>query len=136
MGKPRRNLLATAEETMTPPDALTDAQSIARVVLAAGKNLYHVESPSNEKLLVELPARFRNAIWIKRGSFVVVDNSTQGERENKIYGEIVNVVRNEKDWRKRAYWPSEFVQKVVQYDDSDEEESNVGKMPPSDSEDE
>lgn len=104
MGKPRRNLLATAEETMTPPDALTDAQSIARVVVAAGKNLYHVESPSNEKLLVELPARFRNAIWIKRGSFVVVDNSTQGERENKIYGEIVNVVRNEKDWRKRAYW--------------------------------
>lgn len=89
---------------MTPPDNLPDSQSIARVVVAAGKNLYHVELPSARKLLVELPARFRNAIWIKKGSFVVVDFSTATERENKIDGEIINVVRNEKDWRKRAYW--------------------------------
>lgn len=36
------------------------------------------------------------------------------------------------------YRPKEFVQRIsyVDEDDSDEEKSNVGKMPPSDSEDE
>lgn len=104
MPKPRRNLLATVEETLTPPASLPESQSIARVIVANGKNLYHVELASGKKLLVELPARFRNTIWIKRGGYVVVDTSTQGERENKIDGDIVNIVRNEKDWRRKAYW--------------------------------
>jgi probable RNA-binding protein EIF1AD len=43
-------------------------------------------------------------VWIKRGSFVVVDTSALADRENKLDGEIVNVVRDEKDWRKMAYW--------------------------------
>ncbi|KAL1303626.1 hypothetical protein AAFC00_006986 [Neodothiora populina] len=136
MPKPRRNLLATAEETTTPPATLPATQSIARVIVAAGKSLYHVEVASAEKLLVELPARFRNAIWIKKGGYVVVDVSMRDERENKIGGEIVNVVRNEKEWRRREYWPVEFKQKITYLSDSDEEESTVGKMPPQDLDDE
>ena len=146
MPKPRRNLQATAEETMTPPPSLTPTQSLARVLQAAGNNLYRVELPSSatitsdasKTLLVELPARFRSTIWIKRGGFVLVDTAAAGERENKLDGEIVNVVRNEKEWRKEKYWPKEFVQRIsyADEDDSDEEESNVGRMPPSDSEDE
>lgn len=147
MPKPRRNLQATAEETMTPPPSLTSTQSLARVLQAAGNNLYRVELPSSstlsssdasKTLLVELPARFRSTIWIKRGGFVLVDTAAAAERENKLDGEIVNVVRNEKEWRKEKYWPKEFVQRIsyADEDDSDEEESNVGRMPPSDSEDE
>ena len=112
MPKPRRNLLATVEETLTPPESLPKAHSIARLIVAAGKNLYHVELPSTEKILVELPARFRNAIWIKKGGFVVVDTSTMGERENKIAGEIVNIVRNEKEWRKKAYWYASTILRI------------------------
>ncbi|KAH0194267.1 putative eukaryotic translation initiation factor eIF1a-like protein, partial [Aureobasidium melanogenum] len=138
MPKPRRNLQATAEETMTPPASLTETQSVARVQQAAGNNLYRVELPDTKVLLVELPARFRSAIWIKRGGFVLVDTGAMNERENKLDGEIINIVRNEKEWRKEKYWPKEFVQRIsyADEDDSDEEESNVGKMPPSDSEDE
>jgi probable RNA-binding protein EIF1AD len=132
---------------MTPPPTLTPTQSIARVQQAAGNNLYRIELPSSTELskdttkplLVELPARFRSTIWIKRGGFVLVDLDAMKERENKLDGEIVNVVRNEKEWRKQTYWPKEFVQRisyVADEDDSDEEESNAGKMPPSDSEDE
>lgn len=67
-----------------------------------------------------------------------MDLDAMKERENKLDGEIVNVVRNEKEWRKQTYWPKEFVQRIsyADEDDSDEEESNAGKMPPSDSEDE
>ena len=134
MGPPRRKLQATVEETLTPPDNLADGQMIARIVKAEGKNLYTVHSPSSETLLVELEARFRSTIWLKRGSYVLVDRSALADRENKLDGLIVNVVRDEKAWRKEKYWPEEFVKKLIATEDEDE--SNVGKMPPSEDEDE
>ena len=105
MVRPKRNLLATAAETSAPPDILEDNIAIARVNKAEGKNLYSVELPSaKQPLLVELPSRFRSQIWIKRGGFVVIDTSAFMDRENKLNGEIVNVIRDEKNWRKKAYW--------------------------------
>ncbi|KAI9789965.1 MAG: hypothetical protein M1833_002132 [Piccolia ochrophora] len=136
MGPPRRNLIATALETTTPPSSLSESQSIARVARAEGNNLYTLELPSSKSMLAELPSRFRSTIWIKRGSFVIVDTEAFGERENKLDGEIVNVVRDEKQWRRYPYWPQEFSKRSMQLDDEDED-SNVGKMPPSgESEDE
>jgi len=135
MPPPRRKLQATVEETLTPPSALSDGQHIARIQSAAGNNLYNVELPNGKALLVELEARFRSTIWLKRGGFILVDTKTLAGRENKIDGEIVNVVRDEKAWRKAPFWPKEFVKKSTIATDSDEEESTVGKMPPSDSED-
>ncbi|KAJ8115015.1 hypothetical protein OPT61_g3238 [Boeremia exigua] len=132
MGRPKRQVLATIEDTITPPDVLPDAHLIARIVKAEGKNLYSAELPGGKQVLAELEAKFRSTVWIKRGSYVVVDTSALAERDNKLDGEIVNIVRDEKAWRKMAYWPKEFVKKPA-YEDSDEEESTVGKMPPSDS---
>ena len=104
MPPPRRKVLATAEETLTPPDHLSHNQQVARVVKATGNNVYSVELASKESVLVELPARFRSTIWIKRGSFVLVDTAALQDRGNKLRGEIVNVVRDEKAWRKAPYW--------------------------------
>lgn len=87
-------------------------------------------------VLVELPSRFRNTIWMKRGGYVLVDTEGAEVRQNKIDGEIINVVRDEHVWRKEAYWPKEFPKLSAYEEDSDDEESTVGKMPPSDSEDE
>lgn len=105
MARPKRNLLSTAQETSSPPAVLDDNHAIARVRKAEGKNLYLVELPSDGKpLLVELPSRFRSQIWIKRGGYVVVDTAAFLDRDNKLDGEIVNVVRDEKAWRKQSYW--------------------------------
>lgn len=104
MGPPRRRVLATAEETLTPPDSLLASQQIARAIKATGNNIYLVELPSKIQMLVELPARFRSTFWIKRRSFVVIDTQAQDERDNKIGGEIVNIVRDEKAWRKASFW--------------------------------
>ena len=105
MGRPKRNLRETAAETSSPPDILDEGYAIARVRKAEGNNLYSVELPSaKEALLVELPSRFRSQIWIKRGGFVVIDTAAFEDRGNKLKGEIVNVVRDEKNWRKKAYW--------------------------------
>lgn len=104
MGRPKRNIQAAADETSTPPISLTATQSIAKVVKASGNSLYACTLPDGKEILVELPSRFRNTIWIKRGGFVLVEVKDADARENKIDGEILNVVRDEKDWRKQAYW--------------------------------
>ncbi len=136
MPPPRRILQATVEETLNPPPTLSITQQIARIIKAEGNNLYSIETPPGEQLLVELPSRFRSSIWLKRGGYVLIDTDRKvfGERENKIDGEIVNVVREEKRWRKRNYWPAEFAKKKVEQTGSDEEESMVGRMPSSDEE--
>lgn len=133
MPRPKRDIQAVAEETVTPPDTLPSSQTIAQVKHAAGNNLYQLSLPSGEVLLAELPARFRSTIWIKRGSFVLVDTSALADRSNKLGGEIVNVVRDERIWRKMAYWPAEFAKKTASYGDGSEDEGP--KMPLSDSED-
>jgi len=136
MGRPKRNLLATAEETLTPPDTLAEGESIARIVKAAGNNLYNAELPSSQTVLLELPARFRSTIWIKRGSYVLVDTTALADRDNKLDGEITNVVRDERAWRKQKYWPAEFAKKSSYVEGSDENESTVGKLPPGESDEE
>lgn len=153
MPRPKRNLLATVEDTLTPPEALSEDQVIARITKAAGNSLYNAELPGGKAVLVELEAKFRSTIWIKRGSYVVVDTRALADRDNKLDGEIVNIVREEKQWRKMSYWcvdgyqgkctlvlihsrPKEFAKKSVYPEDSDEDESTVGKLPPTDSDEE
>lgn len=137
MGRPpKRSILAAAEESATPPDELTASQSIARVVKAEGNHLYTCALPNNKTILVELEPRFRNTIWIKRGGYVLTDLASMEERKtgSRVVGEIINVVRDEKDWRKQPYWPKRFAKNV--YDQEEDEAGSVaGKMPPSDSED-
>ncbi|KAI0847564.1 nucleic acid-binding protein [Daldinia vernicosa] len=134
MARPRRELRAAVEESTTPPDQLTKAQSLARVIKAEGNHLYTCSLPNQRTILVELAARFRNTIWIRRGGFVLVQLTPPEERKGKVEGEIVNVVGIEKEWRKQSYWPKEFAR--FTYEDDEDEDSTVGKMPPSDSEDE
>ncbi|KAI6309853.1 hypothetical protein MCOR29_008821 [Pyricularia oryzae] len=134
MARPKRNVLAAAEETTTPPDALAANQAIARIIKAEGNSLYSCTLPNGKELLAELAARFRNTIWVRRGGYVLLERADEEERKgSRVEGEIVNIVRDERGWRKQPYWPKEFTKKVEE--DSDDDESNVGKMPPSDSED-
>ncbi|KAI1102767.1 nucleic acid-binding protein [Jackrogersella minutella] len=130
MGRPKRDIRAAAEESTTPPDQLTEVQSLAKVIKAEGNNLYACSLPNRRTVLVELATRFRNTIWIKRGGYVLVELTSPKEQKGKVDGEIVNVVHDEKEWRKQRYWPKEFPRST--YEDEDEE-STVGRMPPSDS---
>jgi probable RNA-binding protein EIF1AD len=104
MGRPKRNVFAAAEETATPPSALTATQSIALVIKAEGNSLYSCSLPDQKTILVELLPRFRNTIWIKRGGYVLVDTKEADARDNKLDGEIINIVRDEHVWRKEPYW--------------------------------
>lgn len=102
--RPKRLQHALADETSTPPAELPSGLIIAKVIRVEGKNLYTVEQPIGGLLLVEMPAKFRSTVWVKRGTFVVIDTQVLIGRENKLGGEISNVVTNEKLWRKQGYW--------------------------------
>lgn len=104
MGKSKRNVLAAVEDTLTPPDSLQDNQSIVRVLKPEGNNLYTCALPNKKTLLLELGQVFRNTIWIRRGGFVLADKYPEQSEETRAAGEIVNVVRDEKLWRKQPYW--------------------------------
>ena len=127
----RKSRLASSKHHLQvsndPPSQLLNSQYVARIAKPHGNSLYTVEVPSKDEFLVELPVRFRNAIWVKRGGFVLVE--TEGFKEGKVNGEIVEVIRDEKAWTKMTYWwvfffsrlifrPDEFKRK----DESDEEE--------------
>ncbi|KAK3628301.1 hypothetical protein LTR56_018693 [Elasticomyces elasticus] len=131
MPKPKRNINAVAEATMTPPESLPEHHLIARLKQAAGKNLYYLDTAAGTTILAELNQVFRSTIWLRRGSYVVVNTNSLADRDNKLGGEIVNVVGDEKAWRKMVYWPKEFVKKSSYDADSDDEGP---QMPPSDSE--
>lgn len=135
MPRPKRLDQATIQDSFTPPSSLDAGQHIARVDRAAGNNLYNVELPpdqAQEAILVEMPAKFRSTMWLKRGGFVLVElkEGREGERDNKIAGEIINVVGDEKAWRKMPWWPSAFPKK------RDTEEDDDDMMPPSEESDE
>ncbi|KAG5928041.1 hypothetical protein E4U53_002766 [Claviceps sorghi] len=132
MGRPKRTVLAAAEQTLTPPAALEPNQVLVRVIKPQGNNLYTCQLPNQKPLVLELAQRFRNTIWIRRGGYVLAERY-DGPTDGRAEGEIVNVVREEKLWRRQSYWPQEFTKSAYPLSD-DEDDSTVGKMPPSDSE--
>lgn len=57
-----------------------------------------------------------------------------GERDNKIAGDIVNVVGDEKAWRKATWWPKEYAKN--KREEEHDGQRRVGELPPSEDEDE
>jgi len=91
--------------TSSPPDApLSPPQTIARISQAQGKNLFTCSLPDGSTMLAELAPLFRGKAWLRRGGFVLLDTAAFEGRDNKINALVVNVVRNEKAWRKMEYW--------------------------------
>ncbi|XP_027367480.1 probable RNA-binding protein EIF1AD [Abrus precatorius] len=68
----RKNLKRATEEKHV---TLQDGQSIMQVVSLRGSNLIEVMDACGEKSLALFPAKFQKSMWIKRGSFVVIDES-------------------------------------------------------------
>ncbi|KXX81144.1 putative RNA-binding protein EIF1AD [Madurella mycetomatis] len=135
MSKPKRaHVQAAAQMSATPPDELTESQFIARVVKAEGNNRWTCELPNKKPILVELDSLFRNTVFIRRGGYVLVDLASADEcsKSSRVVGEIINVVSEEREWRKQPYWPKNFIKST--YGDDEDEDTTVGKMPPSDSE--
>lgn len=94
---------------MEAPD-LAENQFIGRIEESRGKGMFVVQISGGKNILADLAPRFKNALWIHRGTFVIlqVESSTaEGER-----GSIESVLNKEqiKDLKRLNRWPVEFVQ--------------------------
>ncbi|WCJ20106.1 Nucleic acid-binding OB-fold-like protein [Euphorbia peplus] len=110
MGGGRKNLKrATKEHFLT----LEDGQCIAQVVSLRGSNIIEVLDSRGEKSLALFPAKFQKSMWMKRGSFVVVDESGKEkalESGSKV-GSIVSQVlfyEQVRALQKAPEWPEIF----------------------------
>ncbi|KAJ3100788.1 hypothetical protein HDU96_010224 [Phlyctochytrium bullatum] len=129
---------------MKNPDP-KERRFLGRVVGIRGGGLYEVSlavPPENDDAstptppsqfvargeLVRLPPKFRNAVWIKRGSFALIEME---ESKTKVAGQIAYILRPEhvKDFRAQGLWPSQLFDAeltVAKPKETKEEEASDG----------
>jgi hypothetical protein len=69
--------------------------------------------------------RFRNAVWVRRGGFVLI--ATEGFTDGKVGGEIVQVIMDEKAWRKLEYWCASSILLLISGPMSSKERRKVAR---------
>jgi len=114
----RKNLKRAAEEDSLN---LRDGQGIMQVISLRGSNLIEVMDAKGEKSLALFPAKFQKSMWIKRGSYVVVDISGKEkalESGSKVACIVSQVLFYEqvRAIKKSPEWPEIF--KSTNVDDS------------------
>ncbi|KAG8687609.1 hypothetical protein FRC09_013394 [Ceratobasidium sp. 395] len=102
----KKNQTRIAEQDL--PD-IKQGVSACRVGIARGGSQFEVWD-GESTWLTELPKRFRNNIWIRRGSFVLVDTGNGSSNASGIRGEIVFVLQKEhiSQLKKQDHWPSKL----------------------------
>ncbi|GMY08397.1 probable RNA-binding protein EIF1AD isoform X1 [Fagus crenata] len=114
----RKNLKRAAEENKF---SLQHGHTIMQVLSLPGSNLIQVMDAQGEKSLALFPAKFQKSMWIKRGSFVVVDISGKEkalESGSKVACIVSQLLFYEqvRSLQKSPEWPEVF--KSTNLDDS------------------
>ncbi|TYK25826.1 putative RNA-binding protein EIF1AD [Cucumis melo var. makuwa] len=111
----RKNLQRASEHHIA---SLEDGHSIMLVVSIRGSNLIEVMDAQGGKSLALFPAKFQKSMWIKRGSFVVVDESGKKnalESGSKVACIVSRVLYFEqvRELQKSPGWPEIFKNAIV-----------------------
>lgn len=85
----------------------TADQQIVKILKNTGNNLHAVQSPDGTTFLVSMPTKFRGNIYVRRGTFVLIEPIKEGV---KVKGEIVRILTSEhiKYFKQDNVWPKEF----------------------------
>lgn len=132
-GRSLASSVRSSQEDSAPVlDPKTD--SYAKVIETRGKGQFLVSLPTTaEQVLVYMPPKFRNALWIRRGSFIIIrmycdeQNSSSSSKSN----ELLHVLSGEqiKEIKREGGWPEEFktdfghVEEESESDQSEQSES-------------
>ncbi|KAJ7965164.1 Nucleic acid-binding, OB-fold [Quillaja saponaria] len=111
----RKNLKRATE---TEHVSLQEGQTIMQVVSLRGSNLIEVMDACGGKSLALFPAKFQKSMWIKRGSFVVVDESGKEkalESGSKVACIVSQVLFYEqvRSLEKSPEWPEIFKSTII-----------------------
>lgn len=120
--KRKRVLIEVLQDDFSHPN---DDQQIVRVVSSRGNNLHEVETPDGSKFLVSMPTKFRKNVWVKRGSYILVEPIKEGD---KVKAEMVRLLTNEhiKVFRKEGVWPAAFDIQDSKSNSDGDANTNVG----------
>ena len=90
-----------SQQALQSYPSITCTQVISKIVSSQGGNLFKVEG--NGVDLVSLPPKFLKSLWIRRGSFVIVEPC---QNDSKVNGEIVRVLMpmDIKELKKEKKW--------------------------------
>ncbi|KAL8160834.1 hypothetical protein V2J09_012323 [Rumex salicifolius] len=110
MGAGRKNLKREVEEESI---AFDEGQTVMQVVSLRGSNIIEVMDIKGEKLLAYFPAKFQKSMWVKNGSFVVIDESGREEAQksgSKVACIVSRVLFFEqvRQLQKSEQWPEAF----------------------------
>ncbi|KAF9585382.1 hypothetical protein BGW38_002639 [Lunasporangiospora selenospora] len=96
-----------SSDLLTDTPELQEGQLFARVLGSRGKNIHEVQFPDGQEILVNLPPKFRNLVWVKRGSYVIVQPAEEEEQKTKVAGDIVAVLFQDhvKQYKQNGIWP-------------------------------
>uniref|UniRef100_A0A7N0THL8 S1-like domain-containing protein n=1 Tax=Kalanchoe fedtschenkoi TaxID=63787 RepID=A0A7N0THL8_KALFE len=106
----RKHMKKLAEERkLTVPDG----ECIMQVVSLRGSNIVEVMDAAGENSLALIPAKFQKTMWIKRGNFVLVDETGREqalESGSKITCLVTRVLFHEqvRQLQKSPEWPQIF----------------------------
>lgn len=79
MSRRRKHLtLAMDQADARPPAA---GESIVRALGARGGNVVEVERADGARTLVLMPAKFNKKLWVRRGGYLVVDESEEAQAD-------------------------------------------------------
>uniref|UniRef100_A0A0R3RHL4 Probable RNA-binding protein EIF1AD n=1 Tax=Elaeophora elaphi TaxID=1147741 RepID=A0A0R3RHL4_9BILA len=100
----KRFVMKQAESELFVPK---EDEIIACILASPGRNLHEVDDENGEKYLVSMPRKFRETIYVKRGSFVFVTPIKEGV---KVKAEITQILDNENVLylREQKVWPKRF----------------------------
>ncbi|GAA0153368.1 translation initiation factor [Lithospermum erythrorhizon] len=129
MGGGRKNLKRAVEEGSLE---LENGQTIMQVMDLRGSNSIEVMDAKGEKSLAIFPARFQKSMWIKRGNFVVVDESGREESvENgrKVGCMVTQVLYHAQlqALQKSSDWPEVFRSKNLVTSNADSAQTSLAE---------
>ncbi|KAG0303636.1 putative RNA-binding protein eif1ad [Dissophora globulifera] len=95
-------------DILTEVPELEEGQRFARVLGTRGKNVHDVQFSDGDELLVNLPPKFRSLVWVKRGSYVIIQPADEDDR-TKVGGDITAVLFPDhiKQYKQDGIWPFE-----------------------------
>jgi len=107
---------------------LEENQKIVKISEVRGNNC-EVEYPNGTKIVCLIPAKFRKAVWIRRGSYAIIDplkEQDQSAQNAKIKGILAHLILYEqlKDLMQVDYWPEEFKEKIIEEKPLKEDDSD------------
>ena len=125
----RQRALQSYAEPPGPDEIICQARG------SRGGNKVDVLLPDGFQALVILPAKFRKQIWIRKGSFVIVQVTADEENEKgerTFNGEIVRVLLKDDEKHLRTleggtYWPERWCVSEPQDGDDDADGVDAGE---------